>query len=435
MGRRAIQLTAEEAYLWELARTWRDPRPPADPAVLDWERLVALASANKMPVLLDQVLQQLDLCDQLPPAAREQLAGGVARFQEKAATFTRILNTFGPLAAQRGIAFMPLKGLWVSQNIYGNPAMRPGHDMDVLVRREQVAACVALFETLGFDRYWPGLLPDDYYLRHHLHIELSLTDCWTWVEVHWAFDHPRTLLTIDYAAVMDRATPGTLLGTAVRDPALPDLLLSLSIHLVKHAIFLPYALDRPDLRRILLADGRLMYCMDVAEVVRLHADTIDWQQLVALARETGAGAILGAVLRVCRDELDAPVPTAVIEALPVQGQGGATTRMLMNKMADVLQADYAGEPVSPFWRALASPNWTFVFRPIRLLDLWHYLFPGQDFLQRRYGRGDVVGAHVWRTLGEYARFGRDTLAGMWQVRRRPLAPDVELPPDSKCREA
>lgn len=432
----SFSLTPEEAYLWQCARTWRNPTPPADPQTLDWNKIVSIGRANRMAILLDGIFRATNVMAYLPPPALDTLQEWTGKLRQKAADFTHVLHHYMPLAAQQNLETMPMKGLWVACNLYGNPAMRPGHDMDILVRRGRIRDCVAILERLGFGRYWRQTLADPFYERHHLHLELSPPDCWTWVEIHWAYDHPRTRLTIDYEAIMDRTTPGELLGVPVRDPSPPDLLLYLSIHLVKHAVYLSATLDRPDLARIILADGRLMYFLDVAEAVRHYGDRLDWKQTIRLAHEFGAVNILGAVLRVCRDLLDAPVPTAVLDQLPITPPGPITHR-LMNEVASHKVAEYLGEKTNPFWRFMVAENYTFVFRPIRLLDLLQYALPGRDYLQRRYGRATLPTAlsHLFVTTGQYGRLALDTLYYTLQNKRRPQPIFTTLPPDQQPQTA
>lgn len=427
-------LTREEAYLWQCARSWRNPSPPNNPDSLNWSKIVATGQANRMVTLLDRVWQATGMHSYLPAEALGTLEEWKGKMGKKAADFSQVLHQYMPVAAKQGLETMPMKGLWVSCNLYGNAAMRPGHDMDILVRRERVGDCVAILERMGFGRYWRQTLADAFYERHHLHLELSPPDCWTWVEVHWAYDHPRTQLTIDYEGVMDRTTAGELLGVPVRDPSPADLLLYLSIHLVKHAIYLPAALSsaRPDLARVILADGRLMYFLDVAEAVRHYGDGLDWEQTIKLAREFGAVDILGSVLRVCRDLLDAPVPEWVLEELPVTAPGRVTGR-LMNEVASHKVAVYLGEKTSAFWRFMVAENYTFVFRPIRLLDLVTYAVPGGDYLRRRYGRAGLgtAGYHLLATVGQYGRLAVDTVYYTVKNKWRPTPTFVTLGEDKR----
>ncbi len=407
-------LTPEELFLWQAACHWRQPAALPAPGSLAWGRVVQVGLANKMATLLGQTVRGAGLWDEMPAEAQAMLAEGEAKFARKAQELTAVLQAYMPLAHQHQLESMPMKGLWVSCNLYGQAAMRPGHDLDILVRRDRLDDCIGLLEAVGFGRYWPDTLPDEFYKRHHLHLELSLPDCWTWVEIHWAFDHPRTQLTIDYEAVMDRTTEGELLGVPIWEPNPSDLLLYLSVHLVKHMVHLPATYERPDLPRLILAEGRLMYFLDVAEAVKVYAQEIDWRLLIESAEAYGAVDILGATLRVCRQYLAAPVPEWVLRHLPVHPVRGITGRLHRELAAHTL-AGYLGQPTSAFWTFMVEENYKFIFRPIRLWDLIVYAFPGQSYLQRRYGGGATTAVpHFLRTVMDYGRLAIDTLHASYQ---------------------
>jgi hypothetical protein len=397
-------------YVWNCARTWRTPAPPSNADALDWQKVIEIGQSNRMQTLLHQVLRATGMMVKVPPAACEALQQDVIKLTHAASRMGNTLRQYLRRAAEQGLESVILKGLSVSINVYGNPAMRPGADIDILVRADHVQVSLDILEEIGIGQHWPNLLDDRYYQQHHLHQQRCSEDLRIWFEVHWALDHPYTLLTIDYEALMDRTTPGELLGEPVNNLSLPDLVLSLAIHLVKHAIYLPSVLHRPDLARIILADGMLMYYLDIAEVIRRHQAEIDWALTVDLAHQWGAVDILGSVLRVCEDYLDTPVPAWVMTSLPVKGPGPLTQRA-MNGLADYEIATYLGQASSRMWDFFVVPNGAFILRPIRLLDSGAYCFPGKDFLCRRYGTASSATAtkHLLRALGQYGRNGFDTL--------------------------
>ena len=412
-------LSPEEIFLWRCVYYWLQPDQVAADMVqsLDWVQVVTRAQANKMSTLLDEYLRQTELIEQLPPSARTLLAEGRAKFDKKARELTAVLQQYMPLAAAHQLDSLPLKGLWVSCNLYGNAAMRPGHDLDILVRRDRLDDCIALLEQMGLGRYWPDSLPDDFYKRHHLHLELSLPDCWTWVEIHWAFDHPRAHFTIDYEAVMARTTAGELLGVPVRDPNATDLLLYLSIHLVKHMVHLPITYNWANLPRLIVAEGRLMYFLDVALAVKLYEKEIDWLLLIQSAHQYGAVNALGSVLRVCHDYFDLPVPEWVLDQLPIVPPGRLAQRLHTETAVHTLTT-YQGHPTKPLWDFLVAENYKFIFRPIRLLDFATYAVPGKEYLRRRYGRAGLTAVfHFLRAIIEYTQLGLDTLSALWQRQR------------------
>ncbi len=401
--------TPEETFLWDCARHWRTPERIEIPAALDWARIAQVGVPNRMAHLLRRALTARALWDALPAAPRAEIAASADRLRDNAAMMSASLAEYLPRAAERGLQTAVLKGLSISANVYGDPAMRPGGDIDVLVRQRDVTVCMDILETIGIGAFWPNLMHDDYYARHHLHQQRSTPDLKIWYEIHWALDHPYTLLTIDYDALLDRATPGVLLGQPVAELAPPDLLLTLAVHLVKHAIHLPATVHRPDLARAILADGMLMYYLDIAEVIG-RRDDLDWDQVIELARQTGAADIFGAVLRAGVTLLGARVPEGVLQSLPVRG-GGALTRRAMHAVVDREISQYLGEPHSKFWDAMLITNGAFILRPIRLLESAPYFLPPAEYLQRAYGQSGLACriGHLGRAIGRFARFGWDSV--------------------------
>ena len=399
--RHLANLTHEEKLSLEFARRWREPHYRPQLQNVDWPRLAALLTRNRMGVLAAPLLERLQ--PSIPPEAEGALRDQGVQHRRAASKLGQALTTYLIAAERRGIQTIVLKGLWLCEKVYQNAAVRPGSDIDILVPRHQVGACLALLGEQGIGAFWPNLLADEYFTRHHLHQQRSTPDLSIWFEIHWALDHPYTLLTVDYAGIFERSKPSTLLGAPVQEMDLSDLLISLCIHLVKHAIYLPSQLERPDVPRIVLADGMLMYYLDVAELVK-QQDGIDWDLTVRLAHAWGAAETLGSVLRVCQQYLDAPVPPEVLSALPIS-KPSSVTRSLMARAADEKLATHEGRAGNRLWKLLLAPNGAFILRPVRLLETASYFFPSAGFLERGYGRGGLA-----------IRF-RHTLIAVWQMLR------------------
>jgi Uncharacterised nucleotidyltransferase len=404
------ELDPEEKVAFELARHWREPDYRLHVGKIDWSRLANILIKNRMSVLAMQVFDRANITNSIPSNAAEKILAQCATYQRASMDLGIALKTYLANAAAQRIPTIVLKGLWLCEKIYHVPGMRPGSDIDILVPRNQVNACLAALKEQNVGEYWANLLRDDYFSRHHLHQQRSSPDLKVWFEIHWALDHPYTLLTIDYEGIFERARGAKLFGTPVREMANPDLLLSLAVHIVKHAVYLPSLIGREDLPRIILADGMLMYYLDVAEVLLQFKDKIDWDLAVQLAYQWGAVEILGSVLMVCNRCLEAPVPEQVLAMLPVKGPGSAT-RIFMARAAEQQLAIYEGRQGRRFWKLLLAPNSAFILRPVRLLETAAYFFPPADFLRRRYGSASFVTGffHLVRAAAQSFRFTWDTL--------------------------
>ncbi len=401
-----MNLLPEEQLAYDFALHWRDEQYRPDLQHVDWPRFATILTHNRMAVLAGQVFARVK--PSIPPDAQKLLQEQVEKYERSSLRLGEALTAYLKAADARHIPTIVLKGLWLCEKIYHLPSMRPGGDIDILVRRSDVDACLRLLAEQGIDEFWPNLLKDEYFTRHHLHQQRSTADLNIWFEIHWALDHPYTLLTVDYESIFERAKPAQLLGAPILEMAGPDLLLSLAIHLVKHAVYLPSLVDREDIPRIILADGMLMYYLDVTEVLKHYRD-MDWDLTIKLAREWGAVDILSSVLRVCKRYFDAPVPGKVFDALPIS-RPWAVTRELMARAAEQELAAYEGREGSRLWKLLLASNGAFILRPIRMLETLTYFFPTSDFLQRRYAKADFATRlrHFFLALLQTLHFGWDT---------------------------
>lgn len=410
------QQTPEEDFLWHCAKSWRTPLVPAGVNNLDWQKIVTMAIANRMATLLQGYLQQTGLLACLPAGANQSLQTAADKLDRASRFLGQALATYLHHAAAEQQTVIAIKGLWLAIEIYGQANLRPGNDIDLLLPKSEIsAACALLEQKMGYGRWWRPLLDDQFYLRHHLHAQRCNHGRGIWFELHWAFDHPYSQLTIDYAAIFQRTRPGQLLGEPVRLLSLPDLLLSLAVHLVKHAVYLPVAYTRPELPRLLIADEMVIYFLDVAEMLKKFEGQIDWKLVVELAHQWGAVDILGSVLPVCQRYLAAPVPAWVIASLPVS-RPGTISRYLLNELVNQLNQPTSGR----LWPLLTDYKENLIFRPIRLLDFLHYLLPNSSYLRRRY-QSNAVGqrfAHFGLAVGQYGRVAADILYFSWRRYQR-----------------
>jgi hypothetical protein len=417
-----LPLTPEEAFLWQCARSWRQPQ--AAWRGLDWQRVIEIARRNKMQTLLHTVLTITGCLEVLSPEIRHELTRDAQKMSRLAEGYTAALTEYLERAAAENIPTVVLKGLSLSHNFYQHPAMRPGGDIDLLVKKKHLHSSLAVLDDMGNYR-WHKLLDDRYYERHHLHQIRGRLGTRIWFEVHWALDHPYTLLTIDYDAMLDRAGPGTLLDQPVADLSPPDQLLSQIVHLVKHAVYLPATVGRPDTARIVLADGMLMYYLDIAETLRHYGDAFDWQQTIHLARQWGAADMLAGVLHICHDHLDTSVPEHILSELTV-GKPGRINGYVMNRLVEYEVARHLGHNPSRLWSFLVGYQESLVLRPIRLLDAFTYLLPPAQFLQRRYGRANLLVRlrHSFKAAAQYFRNLVDSLYFTWDYHRRLKKEDI-----------
>ena len=284
------------------ARTRPTERATADlrtlgPAI-DWPRLAALGHLHDvLPLLARSIPRAFDGPDASgPPAGWTEAVvrrrhATARRNGELASQLGRVLSAFDAAAFE----VVPVKGLVVADWAYDDLAARPAADLDVLVRREGLAAARSILRDLGY-RQAPA--PTFTTLVHEFHDPpwyLGNGPDQVTLELHRALWSERfTRIPIDQ--IWERTSVRPFLAGSARLLAAEDLLLHLAIHRSRSPL-------------------RLRWVVDVAEAVGRHGDEIDWPAVVGRARHGGAATVLWVVLDLADRLLDAPVPVAPLRAL------------------------------------------------------------------------------------------------------------------------
>ena len=196
------------------------------------------------------------------------------------------------LFESHGINAVPFKGPTLALVAYKDIALRQFHDIDLLLRREDVLKAKALLISRGY-------MPDRQLARAQEAAYLKC-DCEynfkgsIYVELQWE------IVTRNYSfAINDDALRGRLERVEVEGVSLAalspeDLLMMLSAHGTKHAW------------------ARLAWICDVAELVKARAD-MNWSALIERARRLGGERMLLLALFLANDLLGADVPEAILE--------------------------------------------------------------------------------------------------------------------------
>lgn len=282
----------EAELLLLCAGTCRDPERDARIAALlrgelDWEYLLGTAHRHGVASLL-----YWNLNATLPEAVpkeildhlREHFLVNSRRSLFLTGELLRLLNKF----EAQGVPVVPYKGPTLAALAYGNLALREFMDLDILVRRRDVAKARDVLFILGYRQQ--EQLADaqaEAFLKSHCEYVFT-NDNGSVVELHWAI-LPRNLSFSFEAEDLWERLESTMLGGATIDVFSPeDVLLILCVHGSKHRW------------------ERLAWTCDVAELIRTHPQ-IEWDRVMVRARALGgermmllgvflAGELLGVAL-------------------------------------------------------------------------------------------------------------------------------------------
>jgi hypothetical protein len=312
---RLTRLDAEQRALCLGARTvlsgsGRDDLAATIGAGLDWERLWDLAHLHEVvPVLGASVLAAGG--DKVPATWRQRV---IKRRHVTLRANGHLADTLVEVLAgleAAGVPAMPVKGLVIADQLYGDLGARPCADLDVLVQPADLPRARVVLQAVGFAQ---RVVPRYKALVHQFH-----DPAWgrgagadhVRLELHWALwaDSERRLGT---GGLWDRSVPGTLLDQPIRTLSIEDTLLHLAIHRTRSAL-------------------RLRWVADVAELLRRHSATLDWDAYLDRASRAGARTSSWVVLTLAADLLDGPVPPMVLHDLAV----GRPKRALLERTCGI----------------------------------------------------------------------------------------------------
>lgn len=375
----------------------------------DWDRLIAVAQRHNLAPVLYARLKERGLTP--PSAAAERLRG---MYLASAARNIRLFQDLGAILRALHAVDIPvivLKGACLAESVYGNIALRPMEDVDLLVKHDHTARALGVLQAIGYASRHPfDPVVEQAALRHMPPLYKAGGPM---LELHWtiaaSFYHARFTRN-DLEQLWARATPATIGGESVLVLEPTDLLL----HLCLHASIL-HRFDGPGLRTF----------VDLARVIRQYRDTIDWEQFTARANRWGAANGVRLALQLAKEWSGAAVPASALQALQATSLDDATMNWVRHKVLNGVAPALTQRVAS----LEGAPRWADKLRVLR-----DVLFPPRVEMARVYH----LPAESWRILACYpvrfkdlwVRYGR----AMWQVVRRDETFTTEARQEARLRE-
>ena len=358
-----MSLSTEERFLRLCLRALWDPPCPEAAVTLavqeqfDWAALRLTADVERVAALLYHVVCRQGLVPPEVEAALEEAYYGLAR--QNSLLLHELERIVGALA-EAGVPVLLLKGAALAETAYGNAALRPMDDLDVLVPRPQVGAAQAALTGLGYRMVttepWPG-----FSWRYRNAVMLghpASTEPTFFVGLHiQLFDVPyyERIPVGDWFA---RAQAVPAAGSGARMPAPEDHLVYLCGHLALHH-------ER---------EPALLRYVDIALLIRYAGEALDWEQVVQRTADWRLVIPLQRTLAALEDLWPGVVPSAVA-AQVARLQAGAPERRL--------HAWLAGHGRTPAFTVLLALA-TLPGLGRRAGYLLEQAFPSPAYMRRRY---------------------------------------------------
>ncbi|MDH3603867.1 MAG: nucleotidyltransferase family protein, partial [Candidatus Tectomicrobia bacterium] len=256
---------------------------------LDWATIMEQAIAHGTLALLYQNLQNVD-ADTVPQAVMEQLRTYFHSIAEHNLRLTHELIKLLELFEAHDIQAIPYKGPAVAVALYGNILLRQYSDLDIIVAPERRDQAKALLYARGYE-LWTEMTD----AQHAAHEHETHADTFVHptsevaVDLHWTLAQRRFAIALAPDHLWDRLEPVALPGKTVNSIPVAELLLILCVHGAKHGW------------------ERLGWLCDIAELIDGDHD-LDWDRIMAQARDTNNERILLVGLCLARDLLGATLP-------------------------------------------------------------------------------------------------------------------------------
>jgi hypothetical protein len=331
---------------------------------LDWSKVLEQSIRHGVAPLLARTLELAHANDRVLPATSDALAT-LAELRALSATrsqrlwfeMTEILNRL----QQDGVPALALKDLSLMIDVYPEPGLRPIGDLDVLIHEQDYDAAVRAVEHLGFSPLPAAHAP---YLRRYAvgrHFVRRRDD--VWLDLQWnvaqrewdRYGDGQT--TYDIARMWRRARWIDVESGAILVPSIEEMLLHLCVHLEGHE----YA-------------ELILFC-DVAEVLRVQGDQVDWSAFRAAVHDERAESTVREVFGMTARLLGVTIPDAAMPASQPYSTGDLTFPLFKNlaqihhTLDEVLVRAAPPQPVLDEFERIARRQAVRAMRAFREMDM------------------------------------------------------------------
>lgn len=323
--------------------------------ISDWKAALAHLERERVTPLLHRITAGRDVF----PAAIERAVAHSYRANSlrNLLRWHALSECLGQLAAARVPAII-LKGAALAEVVYGNIGMRAMCDVDLLVHPHDVATVRGILEAQGYrlDRVetHPGALTEhesELSFSRTGHVNASL-------DIHWSlFDSPYYQRRMAMEWFWETAEPARIAHTDTLMLGPAAQVIHLCGHLGLHH----------------QAEG-LLWWHDIAEVLVVYRDRIDWDVLLARTRACNLVLPVRTVLTQLAAEWHAPVPDRVLAALHAHTVSADEERVVTD-LSSAQRA--AGQRFLTDLRTMTG--WR-----QRLRFAWTNLFPSAAYMRQRY---------------------------------------------------
>jgi len=269
---------------------------------LDWNEVIKKAKEQLVVPSLYCNLQQWRLAKLMPPKIERDFKKIYLTNAARNATIFYHLSKLLKHLQENHIPVVVLKGAALAADIYPLPSLRIMYDVDLLLKKPDVALVDSLLLDLGYIPQPYDKLQEE---RAH-HIYINPTRLFS-LEIHWLLASANSPTTVDIMKIWQRARALRVEDAQALTLSSEDLIQHLCIHTLSHHNFCPSL----ELRNV----------YDLWAIIEKHgSDKIDWDYLVESSRQYRTSIFVCFALRRLDESRELPFLQEVLKKFEPTGK-------------------------------------------------------------------------------------------------------------------
>lgn len=336
----------------------------------DWDVFVSRAAGAHLTPLLARNLKTVS--SNIIPA--QVIALITSSYHSVLARNIILYTDFQQIATmwhRNGIPVIPLKGIYLAEQVYQDIGLRHLSDIDLLLRPQDMEASLVLASAQGWTVHKEEHQSEHFKEHFGTHHPFKLVKGATLVELHVHIHRASSAYRVRIEDFWQRASTGVLSDCTVQMPDALDTLLHLCLHLHKH---------------LYGSEVKIVSFCDIREFIRAN-DPLDWPQLMARAKDYAAEEQVAAIMLVCHRFWGCAVPDAVTDLLSDKDRVEVVDKFLMFFRNGNL--DTGSKQHLAFKTRITALAHTGGTKNL-LRYLRGYFLPGRSYLHHRYGKHRLV---------------------------------------------
>ena len=267
------------------------------PRIKDWDYFTEISIGKGIAPLIYKKLSLLDNQGLIPDIVKEKIHEAYYKTLIRSVVLHDTFKKVGEALLSNDIQIIVLKGIFLSEWLYKDLALRQFTDIDLLVKPEDGERCIEILKAMGFKPFDEGV--SDFINAHSeiVHYQPMVLNK-VIVEIHVKL-HPDNknynLITTNF---IENSIPVTIDGLSVNAFRLNDLIIYLCVHLDKH------------FRGV---DLQFTSINDIVNLLYGFGKSINWSEFVNCCRINKCEDLVFSYLILIDNFFDINLPSEIVE--------------------------------------------------------------------------------------------------------------------------